>query len=266
MLDKYGPWAVITGASSGIGAEFARQLASQRFNVVLVARRKQRLQLLAAQLRTTFQVKTVVIVADLTSVEDLERVVQETSAIEVGLLINNAGMETHGPFLSSSQQALQQLIALNICAVTHLAHAYGNRMCAQKRGGIIFVSSLSSSGIPYLSAYSSSKAYVSTLAGTLHQEFRQHGVCCMALEPGFVESEMTLPKESALGKHAATSMMPVNVCVSEALRVFGTRTFCTPGFMNRLRKVALRMLPRSLAMWIVAACLRYSQSRGRINN
>lgn len=257
MLDKYGPWALITGASSGIGAEFARQLASKHFNVVLVARRKHRLELLATELQNKYAVNTVVIVADLTSFEHIQRVVQQTSNLQVGLLINNAGIEIHGPFLSSSQHAYQQLIDLNVSAVTHLAHAFGHRMCAQNRGGIIFVSSLSSPGVPYLSAYSSSKAYVSTLAGTLHQEFSAHGVCCMALEPGFVESEMTL-SDSALSKEASKSMMRVDVCVSEALRVFGTRTFCTPGLIYRSLMIVFRMLPRSFAMWLVEKFVRLS--------
>lgn len=251
LAEKYGPWAVVTGASSGIGAEFARQLAVAGISVLLVARREARLRELADMLRHTCDVEADVAVADLATSNGVGAVVAACTERNVGLLVNNAGVELHGSFFHQSVESHRACLALNVTAVTELAHAFGRRFCEQGRGGIIFVSSISSGGMPWFATYSSSKAYVTSLALTLRDEMLRSGVDVLALEPGLVVSEMTL--EPGQEEHGYGSyLMATDICVREALEVFGRRAVYTPGLRYRIIKNLLYALPRTFALWLLA--------------
>lgn len=254
--EKYGPWALVTGASSGIGAEFASQLAARyRLSLVLVARREDRLHKLADTLRDTCQVETKVIRADLTTTDGIQSVIQQCQSLEIGLLVNNAGEEFHGSFFRASAEELRHMISLNVTAVTELAHAFGRPMVERGRGGILFVSSISASGMPWLATYASTKSFVTCLALTLREELLRSGVECMSLEPGLVVSEITVPEGKPKDGAYNNSLMPTDYCVSEALRVFGTKAVFTPGLMNRILKNFLLMLPRPTALWLLSEYL-----------
>lgn len=251
LAQKYGPWAVVTGASSGIGAEFARQLAVAGLSVVLVARREARLQAVAETLSSMCGVDTAVVAADLAKESGVADVVRACEGREVGFLVNNAGVELHGSFFHQGIESHRNCLALNVVAVTELAHAFGQRFCEQRRGGIIFVSSISSGGMPWFATYSSSKAYVTSLALTLRDEVGRSGVDVMALEPGLVSSEMTLEpgqEEHGYGGY----LMDTDICVREALEMLGRRAVYTPGLKNRIIKNFLYLLPRTLALWLLA--------------
>lgn len=273
LARKYGPWAVVTGASSGIGAEFARQLAVAGLSLVLVARREARLRTLTETLASTCGVETKAVTADLAREGAVADVVRACDGLDVGLLLNNAGVELHGSFFHQGFETHRNCLALNVVAVTELAYAFGQRFCEQKRGGIIFVSSISSGGMPWFATYSSSKAYVTSLALTLRDEVMRSGVDVMALEPGLVASEMTLePGQEDHGYGA--NLMRTDICVREALQMFGSRAVYTPGLKNRLIKTFLSMLPRTLALWLLAEyyksvmdpkLLEYNQKTGDLN-
>lgn len=249
---KYGPWAVITGASSGIGAEFARQLSASGLSVVLIARREARLHALAASIRATCGVEAVVVAADLCIASGVAVAIQACVGRDVGLLVNNAGIELHGSFFHQNAAEHRRCLALNVCAVTELAHAFGRRFCERGRGGIIFVSSIASRGMPWFATYSSSKAYVTTLALTLGEEMGRKGVDVMSLEPGLVESEMTLPNGGVEAHRYGSMLVSTEVCVREALAAFGTKAVFTPGFKYRVIKAVLSLLPNSFALWIIS--------------
>ncbi|KAI0560291.1 Short-chain dehydrogenase/reductase family protein [Gracilaria domingensis] len=257
LLQKYGPWAVVTGASSGIGAEFAQQLGAQGFHIVLIARRLERLRAIADDIEKKYDRSTVVIQADLTESGAIERIAEMTEMLEVGFLVNNAGIALWGPFVSQSEEEIHALIQLNIGAVTSLARLFGRKMCERKKGGIMFVSSLASSGVPYTSVYSASKAFVSSLAATLNEEFRPFNVKCMALEPGFVKSEFTAVHQtgftSSLG---GDKIMDTDVCVRKALRVFGRKPLFTPGLRGKLIKFFNWILPKGFYLWTLGMAIR----------
>lgn len=248
----YGPWAVVTGASSGIGAEFARQLAGMGFNIVAVARREDRLRVLCDGLERAAGVNTRIIVADLSTEIGVNTVCTETENVDVGLLINNAGIAFRGPFTDVPLSGVRTLMAVNASAVAQLANVFAVRLCKRGRGGIIFVSSMSANGVPYAALYSASKAFVTCLALALRPELAKAGVECMSLEPGFVRSEMTLGIDEKGDPTPYTGMIDVDYCVRDSLAVFGTKPVYTPGFLNRLFKNIVLALPRPLIMrlWV----------------
>lgn len=252
---KYGLWAVVTGASAGIGAEFARQLAVRKLNVVLVARREARLQALAQEIRQGCGVEVRVVAVDLRTAGGVNKVVAECERLRVGMLVNNAGVEVHGSFFHDNFEKHRQCLQLNVVAVSELAYSFGRRFCEQGRGGIIFTSSLSAAGIPYMATYSSSKAFVTTLAVTLWEEVRRQGVDVLALEPGFVASEMTLDP-GQVEHNYGTALMGTETCVKEALEVLGKKLVYTPGWWNWISKQLYCLLPRIWALPLIGGYLR----------
>lgn len=249
--EAYGPWAVVTGASSGIGAEFARQLAAHGLDIALVARREDRLQMLSDTLKRSANVQTQIIVADLSTFAGVDTVCSMTEEMDVGLLINNAGVAYSGSLVDLDLDKVRNLMAVNSSAVAQLAYIFGARMCKQGRGGILFVSSMSAFGMPLAALYSSSKAFVTCFALALGPELSRAGVDCMALEPGFVNSEMTLGTDEQDDPSKYPGIIPTDQCVREALSVFGSKAVYTPGFTNRLFKNFILALPRSWAMWLL---------------
>ncbi|CAN8075319.1 unnamed protein product [Agarophyton chilense] len=225
LLQNYGPCALVTGASSGIGAEFARQLAAHGFELVITARRKERLEQLSDALRSEYKVKVTIVELDLVEDGCVQRLVDATKHLEIGLLINNAGMAVTGAFMNMDVAECEKLIALNVWAVTSLARTFGRMMCERRKGGILFVSSLSSTGVPYMSVYSSSKAFVSCLGNVLKEELRVFDVEVMVLEPGFVSTEMTSEMKGNFELAKNLKMMAVDECVEDTLKAFGKHVF-----------------------------------------
>lgn len=183
--------ALVTGASSGIGEAFARRLAEDGTDLVLVARRGDALNNVAADLRRRHGVRVDVIAADLASTEGcapvMARLQNETAPID--LLVNSAGVGTHGPFGDVDLDREVALIDLNITAVVRLSHAAVTAMRAQGRGAIINVSSLNAfQPYPFGANYGASKAYVTSFSKALHTELRGTGVTVLALCPGFTRT------------------------------------------------------------------------------
>ena len=131
--DKYGEYALITGGNAGIGSEFASQIAQKGLNLVLVARRENLLENKAIELRKKYNIKVKTIKADLSKIEEIQKVVNTCDEIEVGLLILNAGMETHGIFLKSDLDKQIMSINLNITSTMALSHHFVNKMIPKKR-------------------------------------------------------------------------------------------------------------------------------------
>lgn len=252
--DKYGPWAVVTGASAGIGAEFVRQLATTGLSVVLVARRAEILEALEQEVAEKYNVKVLTVAADLSEPEGWDKVLTETEALDVGLLVNNAGIMLHGAFLRDDFDKHLRLINVNVTAVTSLAHAFGRRFAKRGRGGILFVSSAVSTMYPWLATYSCSKAYVSSLALILREEFVQHNISVTVLEPGPVGTEMSSGFSDSMdfGK-AGLSMIPAEQCVSEALQAFSEgRARITPSLKMRIAFWMTQLLPPFIRMPVMS--------------
>lgn len=192
MTSWSGKWALVTGASAGIGKALAEELARGGTNLVLTARRRERLEELAQQLASAHKIQTKIFVADLTRAEAPEKIFQFTKdqGIEVELLINNAGFGAYGEFSTVEPQRLTDMVQVNCAAVVHLTRLYLPEMLARKRGDVLIVASTASfQSVPYISTYAATKAFDLLFAEGLAEEMNPYGVRVCALCPGSTDSE-----------------------------------------------------------------------------
>jgi short-subunit dehydrogenase len=237
---KYGQWAVVTGASDGIGKAFAELLAQAGFNLVVAARRKDVLAGVAKDLSARHGVEVRPITCDLDSPEGVTLLQDATKELNAGLLVAAAGFGTSGPFLSSDLNAELGMIDVNCRAVAALAYEFGNRFVRRGGGGIVLLSSLVAfQGVPRAANYAATKAYVQTFAEGLGRELSDSGVDVLAVAPG--------PVQSGFGQRANMQMgiaqTPAEVARG-ALRALGTRGTVRPGFLAQFLELSLKPLPR----------------------
>lgn len=186
LSEKYGPWALIAGASEGTGASFARQLAAQGLNLILVARREGPLDALAEEIAATHGVRCITATIDLASRDAAERMAQVAEGQEVGLLIMNAGADPNGSmFLDNDVANWDALTARNVVTVMRACHHFGRAMRERGRGGIILANSGACyMGLPGISVYGATKAYQLVLGEALWAELKPHGVDVLNLVMG----------------------------------------------------------------------------------
>src|SRR5574341_1366325 len=176
--------ALVTGASSGIGEAFARRLAARGYDLVLVARRKGRLDALASELSTAHGVSCEVISADLSKQGDLGSVERRLATGDIGLLVNNAGFPTYGEFVEMPVEREAEEVDVNTKALVRLTHAALEPMVKQKRGNIINVGSTGSfQPVPYMSTSAATKAFVLHFSEGVYEEVKKHGVTVTCLCP-----------------------------------------------------------------------------------
>src|SRR5436190_19283906 len=192
MKDWRGKWALITGASAGIGVALAEELASGGTNLVLTARRKDRLAELARRLTATHKINSELFPADLADSNAPEMIFSfaREKGIEIDLLINNAGFGQYGEFPSIEKQRLLDMVQVNCAAVVHLTHLYLAEMVARRRGDVLILASTASfQAVPYISTYAATKAFDLLFAEGLAEEMKSFGIRVCALCPGSTESE-----------------------------------------------------------------------------
>ena len=257
--DKYGPWAVVAGASEGLGAAFAGVLARRGINLVLLARRAEALEAVAGPLRGDVEVRTVAI--DLASPDLASRLVAICGELDIGLCVYNAAYSQVGDFLEQSLADKQRTIDVNCRGPMIAAHVFGERLALRGRGGILLMSSLTAFwGSPFVSCYGASKAFNLSLGEALWYELAPRGVdvlaCCAGATstPGFLRSS---------GANGPRAMDPAAVA-EEALGALGGPPAMVPGRLNRVAAFVLgRLLPRRAAVRIMGAqTKRLSRSRG----
>ena len=255
---RFGPWAVVTGASSGIGLEFARQLAAAGLNIVLVSRRQSVLEDIGEKLSRDFGVDHRVVVADLSTEEAPQIIAEATADLDVGLLISNAGTGQPGNFLAFSESDLRGIAQLNAISYMMLTHHFGRRLVARGRGGVLLVSAMGADeGIPFSAKEAATKAMVSTLGRGLHVEFERLGLGLTVL----VVSPTDTPIIDKMG-FARSAMpvkpMPVERCVHEALEALNAnRASIMPG---RLYRIMSRLMPASLSRKMTATLMLKSST------
>jgi short-subunit dehydrogenase len=187
-----GKWALVTGASAGIGEAIAVELAAAGVNLVLTARRRERLDLLAERLRTLHKIQTQVIVADLIQPEAPQQIFDATegAGLQVDVLVNNAGFGEYGEFVDSKLPMQVTMVQVNCTAVVHLTRLFLPRIVERRRGAVMIVASTASyQPVPYLATYAATKAFDRFLAEALAVEVKRYGVRVSALCPGPTESE-----------------------------------------------------------------------------
>jgi len=255
-LDKkrFGPWAVVTGASSGIGKEFARQIAASGINVVLVARRDALLAELGRAISQEFDVQYRALAVDLSQEGFIERLDDATYDLDIGLVVSNAGTGNPGEFLKHDRQLLQATLRLNTMAHLEITHHFGQKLGERRRGGIILVGALGAeSGIPCMANDGGAKAYVHSLGEALHYEFKPLGVYVTVLAAG-VTNTAVIDKFGLNPKTMPMKPMTVEQCVSEGLSgLRKNRSRVVPGRLNRIVNA---VVPASLARMLLADLLR----------
>lgn len=230
--NKYGPWALITGASSGIGEDFASRLAAEGLNLVLAARRKDRLEALAQKLEKQFNIETKTIGVDLLQQDFLEPIKQVTDDLQIGLLVNNAGLWKINSYMETSLEDEFNMIDLNIKAPSILTHHFAKQMMRIGKGGIINVASLLAYvGVPYSAVYAATKAYELVKSESLWYELKQNGIDVLSLNPGLTKSEMTNGFDFS---HMPMSLLKPEKVVRTALKALGKRSQVIPGGINRM--------------------------------
>lgn len=246
LSERYGPWALVTGASSGIGAEFARQLAAEGLHLVLVARRRERLEELARELMAAHGVETVAAPVDLARPDFLEELRPHLEGREIGLLVNNAGFAVAGPLLENDLERELECLAVNCRAPLVLTHALAPDMVARGRGGVVLVSSVVGHlPLPYLSHYSATKAWDRFLGEGLHVELAEHGVDVLNVCPGATRTEF-----GDVAGYGSSGGMEVGPVVEKSLRQLGRRATVVTGVQNQLVVWLSRLLPTRLRLWI----------------
>ncbi len=239
-LAHYGPWAVVTGASEGIGRAIAGELAAAGVHLALAARRKDVLDAVGAELSARHGIETRSFGVDLSERAGVDLLLGGTRELDVGLLVAAAGFGTSGAFLESDLETELAMIDVNCRAVTALSHAFGRRFAARGRGGLVLLSSLVAfQGVPRAANYAATKAYIQSLAEGLRVELAPRGVDVVASAPG--------PVRSGFGARASMKMSLAQTPAEVArgtLAALGRWGTVRPGFLARFLELSLAFLPR----------------------
>jgi short-subunit dehydrogenase len=268
-LDKrqFGPWALVTGASSGIGKEFARQIAAAGINVVLVARRESLLSDFGRALSKNLDVKYRVIAMDLSQEGFIDALAENTKDLDIGLVVSNAGTGNPGEFLKLDRRLLEATLRLNTMAHLDIAHHFGRKLAERRRGGLILVGAMGAEiGIPFMANDGGGKAYVHSLSEALHYEFKPQGVYVTVL-PAPPTNTPVMAKFGFDPQTMPMKPMGVEQCVAEALNALReNRSRIIPGRMNRImnalvpafvkRTMTAKLLGKALANKLALADAR----------
>jgi short-subunit dehydrogenase len=247
VKQRYGPWALVVGASDGIGAAFATELAGRGLNLVLVARRPAPLAELAATLPT----QTRVLAADAGTAEGMAAIADAPE--DIGLVVCNAAAAPIAEFLELSAADHDAILNLNCRAAAQLAHAYGRRFRSRGSGGLVLLSSLASEqGSALVAHYAATKAYLRVLAEGLWSELRPHGVDVLACCPGLVRTPTYEREHPTPPRLVPPPLDPADVART-ALRALGRRPVVIPGWRNRLTARLARAMPRRFVIGLASS-------------
>lgn len=255
-----GKWALITGASAGIGKALAEELSAGGTHLILTARRKDRLEELAERLSSKHKIRVEVFVADLAGSEAPEKIFAFSKAkgIEVELLVNNAGFGAYGEFPRAEIHRLLEMVQVNCSAVVHLTRLYLPEMMARKRGDVLVLASTAAfQSVPYISTYAATKAFDLLFAEGLAEEMKPYGIRVCALCPGSTESEF---HEVAGQTHLAPAGR--NKETAEKVARVGLRalaagkSYVISGMGNYWGTHAQRLVPRRFVTRTVARMFR----------
>ena len=251
-------WALITGASAGIGTALARELAAGGTNLVLTARRRDRLVGLAGELSSKHNIRTLVCVADLAQPTGAQQIFDftEEKQIEVDLLINNAGFGAYGEFQKVALERLAEMTQVNVTAVVQMTHLYLPGMI-QRRGGdvLILASSAAFQPVPYITTYAATKAFDLFFAEGLAEEVRQYGVRVCALCPGSTATEFF--QVAGQRNHTRrTPETPEKVARVGLAALASGKSSVISGFTNWLGAETVRAVPRRTVARITAGIFR----------
>ncbi|GAC1662595.1 MAG: SDR family NAD(P)-dependent oxidoreductase [Candidatus Acidiferrum sp.] len=255
--DWGGKWALVTGASAGIGVALARELAAGGTHLVLTARRLPRLEDLAQALVREHQIRVEVVAADLTTVEGPEKIFAFTQGkgLEIELLVNNAGFGAHGELPEVETQRLLDMVQVNCGAVVHLTRLYLPQMIKRGCGDVLILASTASfQAVPYISTYAATKAFDLLFAEGLAEEMKPHGIRVCALCPGSTESEFHVV--AGQEKYSSTPESAEKVARTGLRALAAGKSCVISGRRNYWGAVSQRLVPRRLVTRVAARLFR----------
>jgi short-subunit dehydrogenase len=249
--------AVVTGASSGIGRAFAEQLAASGHDLVLVARSRDRLEALAAQLRERDGVEVRTAVADLADSRAVTDIAESLRAAPPDLLVNNAGVGTAGAFHELDVEREEAMLHVNILALVRLTHACLPGMLVRGSGAIVNVSSLAGE-VPsgYNATYGASKAFVTSFSQALYEELRDTPIAVQCLLPGLTDTAWAETAGLDMGSGSVPIADPADVARASLAALANGSAICIPGKTNRILALIQRVMPRSLMRRVTAKATR----------
>jgi short-subunit dehydrogenase len=256
IKEQYGPWALVTGASSGIGTEFARQLAAEGLNLVLVARREEALHELGDELERDHRIETFVVAQDLANDGAAASVLDAVADLDVGLVVSNAGAGKMGGFLQNSSADLRSMLMLNVITQMELSHGFATRLASRgRRGGLLLLSSTTAfQPVPLGANYAAAKSYILNLGEALHSELKPLGIDVSVLVPGPTKTPGLLERDDVDFSVMPLPPMEVSDVVREGLNALvAKKRSRVPGLLNRLMAA---LTPRSLAIPMWGSLLR----------
>jgi short-subunit dehydrogenase len=252
MLGSYGGWAVVTGASAGIGEAFARALAAERVNLVLTARREERLRILANDLEARHDIQTRIVPLDLAAEGAPKRLAEATADLDVGFVLNNAGFGVAGRFELADYDRVLEMVRLNCVTVTAIAHLFLPRLVARGRGALVILASTAGyQPVPLMAAYSATKAFDLILGEALWAENRGRGVDVLAVSPGATDTEF----QAVAGEKPHAAVPPDDV-VDATVGALGKQPSVIVGTFNALRTFSIRFAPRALIARVTEMVMR----------
>lgn len=251
IRERYGPWALVTGASSGIGRELARTLAACGVNLILAARRENLLAEVSREAQAAgVQARTLAV--DLAKPAGIAALLDGARDTDLGLLVAAAGFGSSGPFLQSNLADELDMIQVNCSALLALTHHFAPRLRARGRGGIVLLSSMVGfQGAPYAANYAATKAYVQSLAEALHVELAPQGVDVLAAAPG--------PTRSGFAERANMQMglaLEAQDVAAPILRALGRKSTVLPGWLTKFLVGSLATLPRRGKVRVLAQVMQ----------
>jgi short-subunit dehydrogenase len=255
-IQQFGSWAIVTGASSGIGKEFAFQLASKGLNIVLIARRENLLQELSKEIANTYNVQTKYLVLDLTHNNFIDQLEIFTQKLDVGVMISNAGGARMGAFVKIPVIDFQNMIQLNVTAQMKISHWFSTRRISEfKKGALLLVSSTTAfQGVPYAADYAAAKAYVLNLGEALNYELKNDGINVTVLIPGPTDTPGLNENDDAnMAEHLPMKPQAVDKLVAEGLIALQkNKPTQIGGMMNRIMASVMKTIMTrngSAAFW-----------------
>lgn len=251
--ERYGPWALVTGGASGIGAEFARQLAARGLNLVLADLQEEPAKKLARELVNSEKIEARAVAVDLAAPNFLPELLKKLKGVEIGLLVNNAGHGSAGEFMKTDIAEMSRTVAVNCAAPLFLTRHFGPAMAERGRGGIIFLSSSSAlQGTPMVANYAGTKAYNLVLGEALWNELRPYGVDVLALCPGATNTPAIHASGARIDRVPGMPYMEPGPVVAEALAALGRRPSLVAGRGNRIAAFFMtRLMSRRRAVTLI---------------
>lgn len=241
--EKYGKWALVTGATSGIGEAITHELAKKGLNILLVARNAEQLTLKSSLLNEKYGIETAIVSADISSAEGLVKIKTETEKFQIGLLALAAGIEVNGAFEKNDLQKEIQVARVNVISTLELTHHFSQKMIQRGSGGILFIASLSGHmPNPYFANYAGTKAYVLNFGASLYGELKPKGVDVTVLSPGLTTTPMISDNGVDWSKTPMQALSPEKVAQT-GINALGKNLIAIPGGKNKIMAAMAKHSP-----------------------